>query len=72
MRAGVALASGQERNENVRAERGTVVNGYNLAELNIGRLLAPTDDPRVAEFGWKYLTDASLRNRRDYPQVAAE
>jgi uncharacterized protein DUF3291 len=23
---------------------------YNLAELNIGRLLAPTDDPRVAEF----------------------
>ena len=25
-------------------------NGYHLAELNIGRLLAPTDDPRVAEF----------------------
>jgi uncharacterized protein DUF3291 len=25
-------------------------NGHNLAELNIGRLLAPTDDPRVAEF----------------------
>ncbi|WP_425085018.1 DUF3291 domain-containing protein [Ruegeria profundi] len=24
--------------------------GYHLAELNIGRLLAPTDDPRVAEF----------------------
>ncbi len=24
--------------------------GHNLAELNIGRLLAPTDDPRVAEF----------------------
>ncbi|MDJ0626940.1 MAG: DUF3291 domain-containing protein [Rhodobacter sp.] len=24
--------------------------GYYLAELNIGRLLAPTDDPRVAEF----------------------
>jgi hypothetical protein len=23
-------------------------NGHNLAELNIGRLLAPTDDPRVA------------------------
>lgn len=23
---------------------------YQLAELNIGRLLAPTDDPRVAEF----------------------
>jgi len=23
---------------------------YHLAELNIGRLLAPTDDPRVAEF----------------------
>ena len=21
-----------------------------LAELNVGRLLAPTDDPRVAEF----------------------
>ena len=25
-------------------------NGYHLAELIIGRLLAPTDDPRVAEF----------------------
>jgi hypothetical protein len=25
-------------------------NGHHLAELNIGRLLAPTDDPRVAEF----------------------
>lgn len=24
--------------------------GHNLAELNIGRLAAPTDDPRVAEF----------------------
>jgi hypothetical protein len=24
--------------------------GYQLAELNVGRLLAPTDDPRVAEF----------------------
>lgn len=24
--------------------------GQHLAELNIGRLLAPTDDPRVAEF----------------------
>lgn len=24
--------------------------GYHLAELNIGRLIAPTDDPRVAEF----------------------
>ncbi len=24
--------------------------GHNLAELNIGRLLAPTDDMRVAEF----------------------
>ncbi len=24
--------------------------GYHLAELNIGRLLAPTDDPRVADF----------------------
>ncbi len=24
--------------------------GYHLAELNIGRLVAPTDDPRVAEF----------------------
>jgi hypothetical protein len=24
--------------------------GHHLAELNIGRLLAPTDDPRVAEF----------------------
>ena len=24
--------------------------GYHLAELNIGRLLAPTTDPRVAEF----------------------
>lgn len=23
--------------------------GYHLAELNVGRLLAPTDDPRVAE-----------------------
>ena len=23
---------------------------HHLAELNIGRLLAPTDDPRVAEF----------------------
>ena len=23
---------------------------YHLAELNVGRLLAPTDDPRVAEF----------------------
>ena len=24
--------------------------GCHLAELNVGRLLAPTDDPRVAEF----------------------
>ncbi|MEM7319108.1 MAG: DUF3291 domain-containing protein [Pseudomonadota bacterium] len=24
--------------------------GYHLAELNIGRLIAPVDDPRVAEF----------------------
>jgi hypothetical protein len=24
--------------------------GYHLAELNIGRLLAPTEDPRVADF----------------------
>lgn len=24
--------------------------GHHLAELNIGRLVAPTDDPRVAEF----------------------
>jgi hypothetical protein len=24
--------------------------GYQLAELNVGRLLAPTDDPRVADF----------------------
>ena len=24
--------------------------GYHLAELNVGRLLAPPDDPRVAEF----------------------
>ena len=24
--------------------------GYHLAELNVGRLLAPVDDPRVAEF----------------------
>ncbi|MCL6283974.1 DUF3291 domain-containing protein [Ruegeria sp. 2012CJ41-6] len=28
----------------------TQPDGYHLAELNIGRLLAPTDDPRVAEF----------------------
>ncbi len=26
------------------------MNGMHLAELNVGRLLAPTDDPRVAEF----------------------
>ena len=24
--------------------------GYHLSELNVGRLLAPTDDPRVARF----------------------
>lgn len=24
--------------------------GYHLAELNVGRLLTPTDDPRVADF----------------------
>ena len=24
--------------------------GYHLAELNVGRLVAPTDDPRVADF----------------------
>ena len=24
--------------------------GFHLAELNVGRLVAPTDDPRVAEF----------------------
>jgi Domain of unknown function (DUF3291) len=24
--------------------------GHHLAELNVGRLMAPTDDPRVAEF----------------------
>lgn len=28
----------------------TAVTGHHLAELNIGRLIAPTDDPRVAEF----------------------
>lgn len=27
-----------------------MANNHQLAELNIGRLLAPTDDPRVAEF----------------------
>ncbi|WP_298912803.1 DUF3291 domain-containing protein [uncultured Roseobacter sp.] len=27
-----------------------MVNRYHLAELNVGRLIAPTDDPRVAEF----------------------
>lgn len=27
-----------------------VASGYHLAELNVGRLLAPTDDPRVADF----------------------
>ncbi len=26
------------------------MDGMHLAELNVGRLLAPTDDPRVAEF----------------------
>ena len=26
------------------------MNGLHLAELNVGRLLAPTDDPRVGEF----------------------
>jgi Domain of unknown function (DUF3291) len=26
------------------------MNGIHLAELNVGRLVAPTDDPRVAEF----------------------
>jgi hypothetical protein len=26
------------------------MNGMHLAELNVGRLSAPTDDPRVAEF----------------------
>ena len=26
------------------------VRGHHLAELNVGRLVAPTDDPRVAEF----------------------
>lgn len=24
--------------------------GHHLAELNVGHLLAPTDDPRVADF----------------------
>jgi hypothetical protein len=28
----------------------TQPDGHHLAELNVGRLLAPTDDPRVAEF----------------------
>lgn len=27
-----------------------MLNGKHIAELNIGRLVAPTDDPRVAEF----------------------
>jgi len=27
-----------------------MVKDRHLAELNIGRLLAPTDDPRIAEF----------------------
>jgi hypothetical protein len=27
-----------------------MTNGYHLAELNIGRLIAPVDDPRVADF----------------------
>mgnify|MGYP001791912386 CR=1 FL=1 len=26
------------------------MNGYHLAELNVGRLVAPMDDPRVADF----------------------
>ena len=26
------------------------MDGFHLAELNVGRLLAPTEDPRVAEF----------------------
>jgi len=26
------------------------MNGHHLAELNVGRLVAPADDPRVAEF----------------------
>jgi len=31
-------------------QRMTQPDGYHLAELNVGRLLAPTDDPRVADF----------------------
>ncbi|WP_204114805.1 DUF3291 domain-containing protein [Shimia biformata] len=27
-----------------------MTSGFHLAELNVGRLVAPTDDPRVAEF----------------------
>ena len=33
-----------------RAQLGVAMQGYHLAELNLGRLLAPTDDPRVARF----------------------
>ena len=29
---------------------------YHLAELNVGRLLAPVEDPRVAEFIWTVST----------------
>ena len=33
---------------------------YHLAELNVGRLVAPTDDPRVKEF-----MDHLIKGRQD-------
>lgn len=52
--------------------------GHHLAELNIGRLIAPTDDPGVASgdsdhaFGWSYLKHAQVWRTHGCAQVAAE
>ena len=63
------------------------MHGHHLADLNAGRLMASTDDPRVAEFvnapgrangesnfafGSKHLTEVRLWQTRACKHVAAE
>jgi hypothetical protein len=44
-----------------------------LAELNMGRLLSPTDDPLLAEFfGARDLKEAQLWKSHGCAQMAAE
>lgn len=45
------------------------MNGHHLAELNVGRLLAPVDTSEA--FGWDYLKNATMWKSHGC-QVAAE